>query len=164
MQATKLSISTKSPPGTIFVEAIESSMWNKRGAFLLAAACVFLCGCGSSIDGVQLTGSVTFDGQPVETGKITFEPQQGGTMTIATITDGTYQLPSERPATPGKYLVRITADRSTGRMIGADSRSQEDQPAEEIVQYLPEKYNLRSQLFIEVTEDQVKHDFTLTSN
>jgi ABC-type glutathione transport system ATPase component len=120
-------------------------------------------GCGKSADGVIVTGTVTFDGQPVETGHITFEPQEQGVMTVAPISSGAYTIPAERPASIGKYLVRITAERSTGKTIAANPRSQEDQASVEIEQYIPEKYNLRSQLYVDISPTQSNHDFTLTS-
>ncbi len=139
-----------------------SNTRNKKVA--VCATAFLLLGCGSSGTGVYVTGTVTFDGNPVETGQIAFEPQQVGVMAVAMIVNGSYQLPRERPLTPGRYLVRITADRSTGKMLDSNPRSQEDQPAEEMEQFIPEKYNLRSQLYVDVDTTRDKHDFILTSN
>jgi hypothetical protein len=138
--------------------------------YLASSALLGLCllvfvGCGKSQSGIALSGGVMFDGKPVEVGQIVFEPQSGGKMTLTQITNGIYQLPSERPAQPGKYLVRITADRPTGRTIAADPRSQEDQATEELEQYIPAKYNTRSELYLELTDQSPdKHDFALTTN
>jgi hypothetical protein len=50
-------------------------------------------------------------------------------------------------------------------VIPADPRSHEDQATEEIEQYIPEKYNKRSELFLELTDQSPdKHDFALTTN
>jgi hypothetical protein len=130
--------------------------------FALVAVLV-TSGCWKSADGVVVTGTVTFDGQPVETGQITFEPQEQGVMTVALISKGAYTIPSERPASSGKYLVRITADRPTGKALAANPRSQEDQAAVETEQFIPEKYNLGSQQYVDISPTQSKHDFTLTS-
>ncbi len=138
--------------------------------YLASSALLGLCvlvfvGCGKSQSGIALSGGVTFDGKPVEVGQIVFEPQASGKMTVAQINNGTYQLPAERPAQAGKYLVRITADRPTGRTIAADPRSQEDQATEELEQYIPAKYNTRSELYLELTDQTPdKHDFALTTN
>jgi hypothetical protein len=132
---------------------------------LTAFALLALCGCGGKKAGIPLSGSVTFDGVPVETGQIVFEPQGAGTMTITQIGNGTYQLPADRPAQPGRYLIRITADRPTGRIRPADPRSHEDQATEELEQFIPEKYNTRSELILELTDQSSeKHDFDLTSD
>lgn len=132
---------------------------------LLGLSLLILGGCAKSQPGIALSGGVTFDGKPVETGQIIFEPQAGGIMTLTQINNGTYQLPADRPAQPGKYLVRITADRPTGRTIAADPRSQEDQATEELEQYIPAKYNTRSELYLELTDQSPdKHDFVLTTN
>jgi hypothetical protein len=137
----------------------------KPQLWLIALALLGLCGCGDKRAGIPLSGSVTFDGVPVETGQIVFEPQGAGAMTLTQISNGTYQLPTERSAQPGKYLIRITADRATGRIRQADPRSQEDQATEVLEQFIPVKYNTRSELFLELTDQSPdKHDFALTSN
>jgi hypothetical protein len=137
----------------------------KYKLWLTAFALLALWGCGGRQAGIALSGSVTLDGVPVETGQIVFEPQGSGTMTITQISSGTYQLPAERPAQLGKYLIRITADRPTGRIRPADPRSQEDQATEELEQFIPAKYNSRSELFLELTDQSPDtHDFALTFN
>lgn len=133
---------------------------------LLAAAVVGLAGCGLGAAGTAVTGSVTLDGEPLESGRIVFEPQGAGKMAIGTIAQGTYQIAADQAPTPGTYLIRITAERPTGKNTAVVSRSLEDQaPAEQYEQYLPAKYNSRSELTLQIPQDSTgKHDFALTSS
>ena len=83
------------------------------------AACL---GCGTSLATVE--GTVTFDGKPVESGSIVFEPADGaGPSAGGQIQNGKYKLAGEAGVMPGKKVVRITAIRSTGRQVDAASLS-----------------------------------------
>jgi hypothetical protein len=62
-----------------------------------------LTGCGGSSSGIS--GSVTYEGQPVENGNITFNPADGkGPQAGGTITDGQYKIDH---VTPGRKVVKI---------------------------------------------------------
>ena len=133
----------------------------------IAAALVFsLGGCGMGSGGTEMTGTVTFDGKPIEMGQIVFEPQGPGRMAVAPVRDGRYQINATQAPTTGVYLVRITAERLTDKQGVTESRSLEDQiQTEEYEQYLPAKYNSQSELNIELTDSSGNtHDFALTSN
>ena len=123
----------------------------------------FLLGCGGPDSGrASVSGKVTFDGEPVKAGQIAFEPQGPGRMGIAQIVDGAYQMPPQQGPTPGKYTVRITADRPTGKTApDAGGRS----GGETYEQYIPAKYNTRSELSVEIgAEPNAVHDFALTAS
>jgi hypothetical protein len=72
---------------------------------LMALAGAVGCGQGAS---TSLSGSVTYNGAPVENGSVSFAPVGGGTSFGAEIVDGRYA--AEKP-TPGKFQVLIRADR-----------------------------------------------------
>ena len=77
-----------------------------RSARVLAAAgavaLLAAAGCGRSAD---LSGNVSYDGQPVESGTITFVPADGGGPTAgALITEGRYRA---RDLSPGSKVVQI---------------------------------------------------------
>jgi hypothetical protein len=130
-------------------------------ALLMGAA---LLGCGNADAGrAAVSGKVAFDGQPLPTGQIAFEPQGPGRFGIAQIVDGAYQMPSQQGPTPGKYIVRITADRPSGKPAAAPPAG--GRPAgESYEQYIPAKYNERSELSIEIAAGATAvHDFDLTS-
>jgi hypothetical protein len=132
------------------------------GALLALAAIV---GCNSADAGrAAISGKVTFDGQPLQSGEIVFEPQGAGRLGIAQIVDGAYQMPPQQGPTPGKYLVRITANRPSGKAVqpAADPSGRSSGVAYE--QYIPAKYNEKSTTTVDVTaEPTAVHDFVLTA-
>ena len=96
-------------------------------------------------NGGQLTGKVTFQGQPLAKAELTFVSldQAKPTVVVATVNDeGTYELKNAIPA--GKYVVTVTAKRG-GKDI------------------LPPKYGLTttSELRVEVKDGQNELDFEL---
>jgi hypothetical protein len=84
-------------------------------ALLFATVCWgSLIGCSSKPKAAQLSGTVTFKGQPVPAGYIAFTPDVGnggrGSIKVLQIKDGVYDSSKEPPdqaLTPGPYLLRI---------------------------------------------------------
>lgn len=116
------------------------------GVFALAACVLgFLSGCGSS-DGPRLytaSGTVTFDGKPVETGRITFRGTNANDRTYAAdITNGAYKLEVEA----GPKIIEITASRLIPGKF--DNSNGTPEPVGEM--YIPKMYNTNSQLKEEV--------------
>jgi hypothetical protein len=109
---------------------------------LFAAA---LLGCGpSKPETYPVSGTVTWNGQPLPEGSIRFEPEdaKGLPPDPGQIKDGKYQL----QARPGKKRVQIYATRESGKIdpiMGAAPREQ----------YIPAKYNDKTELRAEVTPD-----------
>jgi len=71
-------------------------------AFLLSCYAVSIIGCGSEVEGPErfdVSGNVTFNGQPVAYGSIIFTPdtskQNSGPQGVATIRDGKYDTASK---------------------------------------------------------------------
>jgi len=121
--------------------------------FVAAAAVVLSAGC-SFDDKLAVTGKVTFDGAPVESGEIIFSDPTGEKQSNATtITGGEYSL----PVSSGSKLVRISAFRETGKIDrsnpGVETAAKE--------MYIPEKYNSKSTLNVMVDSSQTTHDFAL---
>lgn len=119
---------------------------------LLAAAAA---GCGRD-DGMRpVTGSVTFDGQPVESGEIIFRAVDGVEAAAAgKIAGGRYSV----RATPGLKRVEITAIRQVDAPPGPAG-----EPAIGFESYIPEQYNRHSELTAEVTpRGRNTFDFDLT--
>jgi hypothetical protein len=72
-------------------------------------------------------------------------------------------MPPEQGPTPGKYTVRITADRPTGKTAAALASSGGQAPTQVYEQYIPAKFNERSELTVEIgAEPDAVHDFALT--
>ncbi|MEW4452311.1 hypothetical protein AB1L30_06455 [Bremerella sp. JC817] len=93
---------------------IRSALMHMRNRILsgsLVLACLTLAGCGAGDTSVHLTGKVTYQGNPVPTGTITFSPDttQGnaGHGSKAIIHDGTYTTRESFGLVGGPHVVRI---------------------------------------------------------
>jgi hypothetical protein len=124
---------------------------------IFSVACVpvmlALCGCGGS-DELEVSGTVTFDGKPVNEGDITFRASDRGYG--GKIKDGKYTM----TVPPGKSRVEITAFRETGKMLNLNPG---EDPIPELEPYIPEKYNSSSVLSADVSSDKKTFDFKLES-
>jgi hypothetical protein len=80
-----------------------------RTAIALALLCTLGCGGGSRPNKVTVTGTVTYDGKPVETGMIQFVLNEagikGGDNATTAIVNGKFSCSS---VTPGKNSVVVT--------------------------------------------------------
>ncbi len=80
--------------------------------FAVALLIVALSGCGrSGPTRIEISGTVTYCGEPIPVGRILFEPtlaagQQAATG-YAVIREGRYRTESGHGASPGPYTVRI---------------------------------------------------------
>jgi hypothetical protein len=75
----------------------------------LALACLLALGCGGK--GSTVTGTVTFNGQPLEKGYITFNPTEGkGAPVGAEIVKGKYTAAN---VAPGKNKVLVVSTATT---------------------------------------------------
>lgn len=92
----------------------------ERGSLRLVALVMVMCGavtwlgCGGA-DGptrYELSGSVTFDGNPVPAGQIVFEPDSAsgnsGVQGYAEIRDGKYDTRDGKGVIGGPHQVRVT--------------------------------------------------------
>ena len=115
--------------------------------FLILGVMVSLVGCsgGDGIERVDVTGTVTYQGQPVQEGTITFDPQGKGPVAGAQITGGTYQATGRGAVPVGNYLVRISSTVEDRENWVEDAMP--EPPRKEL---LPEKYNRESELQREV--------------
>lgn len=128
-------------------------------ALLLAP--VVLVGCGGGPEGPELfpvSGTVTFDGSPVDDGRILFRRAEGDQKAYsAEIKAGKYSLECEA----GKVKVEITASRLIPGKFDTSNPDDEPQPVGEM--YIPAKYNSESTLEAEVKsagENTIPFDLT----
>ncbi len=87
-------------------------MWRYIHAFLLLAAGACVCGCGpSGPERVAVTGTVTYQGKPIEQGSIRFVPtgETKGPATGTTIKQGKYEASAKGGVLVGTQRVEITA-------------------------------------------------------
>lgn len=84
---------------------------NKASVFVFALTSAAVIGCGSEAAKVPVRGKVTFKGQPLTDGTVTFVAQGSGVTAAGAIKpDGTYELHSGKPGAgiaPGNYKVSI---------------------------------------------------------
>jgi len=129
--------------------------WHVAGALLVV---VWPAGCGTRGPAlVPVSGSVTFDGAPVETGEIVFRAADGAVASHAgQIMAGRYAIRS----TAGPKRVEIIATRPPATVVQNPGGSGESTPAE---MYVPDRYNARSTLTADVTASGPnRFDFELT--
>jgi hypothetical protein len=89
-------------------------------------------GCESPV--TTVTGDVTLDGSPIESGTITFEsPDQKGPTMSGAITNGRYEV----KGSPGKKKVLVTGFRPTGRKVPAGPPLPPEAMVDELVPFPP---------------------------
>ncbi len=123
-------------------------------------ALTLISGCGGADTGGRnaVSGSVSYDGKPIDNGRITFiqvdgkPPQASGD-----IVDGKYTIEAVRGPLAGSHRVEIHWNKKTGKKIMNDPPNF----IEEVKQMLPEKYNLRTTLNADVKSGSNVFDFAL---
>jgi len=127
--------------------------------WLLLACGAGLClslGCSNDKRSLEATGNVTYNGNAMSDGEITFIPDdkavapEGGK-----IKDGKYSVKVQ----PGKYRVEIRANRPTGEK--RESAAGPGQTEEVTAPYVPDEYNSKSTLTADVSSGKTKFDFEL---
>jgi hypothetical protein len=94
-----------------------------------ALVCLVLTGCGAG-NKATITGKVTYEGQPVESGFITFFPEdQRGTTAEGEIINGEYSVSN---LTPGKKRVFISITEQVEPTTTNVSKSREEANAERL--------------------------------
>jgi hypothetical protein len=120
---------------------------------LVAGVGLALCGCGGSP--VPVSGTVTFEGKPLPEGDIIFTDLEGKVAPDAgKIRDGSYSVAVK----PGKKKVEIRASKPIALPPGKKGPMGE---GEMWVDYIPARYNTKSELAAEVSSASTKHDFAL---
>jgi hypothetical protein len=124
-------------------------------ALLLTLA---LGGCSAKSQSGTVKGSVTLDGQPLATGKILFAAADGvAPAAEATVTAGQY----ESIVPLGSKRVEIRAPKVTGQKKMYDTP---DSPTvDTVVELLPAKYNVNSELTMTVEGAEQEQNFDLKS-
>jgi hypothetical protein len=119
------------------MQTFQASAW----AILLGLGLITGCSQGTIC---WLEGQVTFDGKPVEEGEIVLRPVGGtpGPAAPAKITGGKYEIPQTTGLKAGKFLILITA-------------------ANKGTQYIPDRYNVASELTVDLQGGANNKDFSL---
>jgi hypothetical protein len=127
--------------------------------WILAVLGYCLAGCTSDSSQGNVEGTVTLDGQPLTSGIIRFVPVDGRSPTAdATITEGAFSL--KMPV--GAKRVQIMAPKVVGKR---QMYQTPDSPTVDIVEeLLPARYNVRSELTIDVKPGTQQGDYELVSS
>lgn len=127
---------------------------------------LLLAGCGQrDYTGPRrfpLAGTVTYDGQPVDWGSISFLPKAGGEQRVSggLIENGTYTVTEAQGANAGQHRVEIRWLKRTGKKYrDPDSGEMLDARKEA----LPPRFHEQSELSVEVAKQQTRFDFDLKS-
>ena len=102
---------------------------------------VVFSGCGSDdpLNRQGLSGTVTFDGQPLANGTIEFQPKGNGFGSGAMIENGEFLIPAAKGLPPGDYIVRVSA--ATGKAEPEEAPGESDTLAVELI---PPEFNTES--------------------
>ena len=132
-----------------------------------ALTTAFCGGCGDrgGPERVEVSGTVTYNGQPVSEATIRFVPEQGSMAPVsgAQVKDGAYKADQRGGVPVGTHKIEIKAYRKsemsrpgTPDLLEASKEQQE--------QYIPAKYNRQSQLeiAIEPGSGKIIKNFDLT--
>ncbi len=122
---------------------------------LLWLAALAGCGSGSGPDRIPVSGTVSYRGQPVAQGEIRFQPAEGTKTSPsgATIKDGQYKVTARGGVPTGKFRVVITAFRPDPRPV-TQKHMGGIAGGKPLLQYLPPKYNDKSELEITIAPDK----------
>jgi hypothetical protein len=124
-------------------------------AVLVGAAALLAAGCGSAEKPIDVSGKVTFKGEPVTEGSVQFvEDRTGRGAQVDLGPDGAYKA----SLFAGEYKVVVTPP------YMVDDRSGIPNPYYKKVKNIPQKYHSTetSGLTADVRPDKTTHDFALT--
>ena len=118
---------------------------------LLIASFSFLLGCGPDTDGrVPVSGTITLNDKPLESGTIQFAAVDGSLLSGATITAGKYEVPAAQGLRPGTYTVRVSSvdEVATNEVAPGDSAAAEAKNKE----LIPAEFNVDSKVTAEIKD------------
>ncbi len=141
-----------------------------RGSLMLARwfisramlASLLAGGCGGDPNGQQpVSGTVLFQGQPLDQGHLLFVPAVSGTTEAgATIEQGAFDIPQANGLVPGSYQVKVFSyDQSGAKVQNADIPG--DPGNVQFKERIPTRYNTKTELTAEVKSGRNHFDFKL---
>ena len=132
--------------------------WHLGRWMALGIMIVGLVGCGDGGPPTgDISGKVSYDGKPIEDGAITFLAADGKAPTAGTtIKDGKY---TALKVPVGKVKVQITGSKVVGQKKVYNTPNSPVMPITE--QYVPAKYNDKTELTYDVTTGSQTKDYEL---
>lgn len=109
---------------------------------------------------IDVAGSVSVDGTPVEHGSIMFIPieETPGPTAGALIRGGSYEIVPGKGPLAGKFRVEILAVKDNGK-VGVDIVTGEKVAQRQ--QFLPDRFNKKSDMTVEISRHSEPYDFSL---
>jgi hypothetical protein len=137
---------------------MQASM-SRIGTLTLAIAVTILVGCSPRSDRLAISGEVTLNNAPLDSGSIRFASDAGEKIfaTGAMITNGEYHIPQEKGLPPGKYRVEINSPDTKAPLITYPSAPGEPAAPPTAPERIPPDFNTNSKHTIEVTPDGDNH-------
>jgi hypothetical protein len=136
---------------------VDSLSW-RAGIAAVAAALVVCTGCGSGSDRLPISGEVTLDGTPLDSGAIRFT-SMGGEKVLATgavVQNGEFAIPADKGLPPGTYHLEITSpDESAQPVMVRGPQGERGMPTQP--DRIPPEYNFESNKTVEVKADEHNH-------
>jgi hypothetical protein len=120
----------------------------------ILAALAVASGCSEDPIGRRaVSGTVKFDGAPLQEGNISFQPTEGQpTYGGATITAGKFSMPRDQGLVDGKYQVSINSPvPGTGGKLAPDAMPGD--PPGLSHELIPPNWNVASDQFIEIKKE-----------
>lgn len=135
--------------------------WLSVSALILALG--WAAGCGDSgPKRYGVSGTVTYKGEPIKNGLISFIPQgsqasAGG----ASIINGKYEVPAKPGLPPGQYAVSINVPTGAGKAAPGAEEAPGAGGEKATRETLPAKYNSKTELKADVQPSKTMFDFEL---
>jgi hypothetical protein len=122
----------------------------RQAVALPTLAVLVLIGCGPRSDRLAVSGNVSLDGAPLDSGSIRFSSVGGEKLVSsgAVIKEGAYHVPQEKGLLAGTYHVEITSPDTKAPPIKDTASGMLAAP-----ERIPASYNVDSKRSIEVTSD-----------
>ena len=132
-------------------------------SFLGVTTLIVFAGCNPGPERAAVQGMVSYKGEPVTKGRITFIPAEGteGTSVGTEIEFGSYNISPENGAAFGKYRVQVSWSKETGKQVELGSPSPPGTMIAEVVEVIPAKYNTSSTLTADIHSDKQELNFDL---
>lgn len=137
---------------------------NSRNGIRLSLLLLALCalGCGKSgPERAAIEGNVTFNGQALKEGTITFFPTKGGVTAGGKIENGRYSLDADQGPTLGPNRIKVNAFGKSGRKEYVTYGDPTSGLKDEVIEIIPAKYNVKSTLEFDVQSGTNTYDLNL---
>jgi hypothetical protein len=136
----------------LFVSRI-GGLWTPMLAMVLAS----VIGCGPASDRLPISGAITLDGMPLDSGSIQFTSKGREKLMAsgAMIANGEFNIPQEKGLPPGTYFVEISSPDTAAPLVAYQAGPGQPRLPPTAPERIPAAYNANRT--IEVTADGENH-------